>query len=111
MLEVQLLQMDGKKQVAHYAVQGKKFLIGRHDLCQLKLDHKTVSKTHCAILQRANQVLITDLGSRAGTLVNGTELSLAETAPLQHDDRIKLASWSGNVAWQSNAMSTPHLSS
>ena len=91
MVEVQLLQMDGGRPIARHRVRGDKFLLGRHKSCQLKIDSTAVSTTHCVIMRHQDQLLITDLGSRSGTSVNETVLTLAETAPLQHGDRIKLA--------------------
>lgn len=91
MVEVQLLQMDGDRPIARHRVRGEKFLLGRHKSCQLKIDSTAVSTTHCVIMRHQDQLLITDLGSRSGTSVNETVLTLAETAPLQHGDRIKLA--------------------
>lgn len=90
MLEVELVQTDANGDVSRHRVRGKKFLVGRHKMCHLQLEDKSVSKTHCVVIKHRNQVLISDLGSRTGTRVNNEVICLAETAPLQHDDRIQL---------------------
>jgi len=87
MLEIQLQSADSS---APITINRYNFLVGRHSTCNLVLNDASVSKMHCVLLHRGNQVLITDLGSRSGTIVEGTRLNLAETAPLQHGDQIQL---------------------
>ncbi|MEM1070072.1 MAG: FHA domain-containing protein, partial [Planctomycetota bacterium] len=107
MLEVELVQQDGKTEIARHRIRGKKCLVGRHSMCQLQLDDLTLSKTHCVVIKHRNQVLITDLGSRTGTLVNEITLCLAETAVLQHGDRIRLGVCELVISIQDSATGEP----
>jgi predicted component of type VI protein secretion system len=46
-------------------------LVGRNDDCDVRLDHKSVSKLHCILVKTDGLVLIRDLGSTNGTRVTG----------------------------------------
>ena len=46
-------------------------LVGRGDDCDLRIDHKSVSKHHCVLVKTDGLVLLRDLGSTNGTRVNG----------------------------------------
>jgi hypothetical protein len=48
--------------------------IGRHEACTIVLDDPHVSRRHAALEVREDAVIVTDLGSRAGTKVNGVAL-------------------------------------
>lgn len=52
-------------------VDGPRFLIGRHDECDLRPKHESVSRRHCELVHAGHQWLVRDLGSRHGTFVNG----------------------------------------
>ena len=47
------------------------FVIGRDAQCQLRPASAAISKRHCAILVRGQQVFVRDFGSTNGTFVNG----------------------------------------
>jgi pSer/pThr/pTyr-binding forkhead associated (FHA) protein len=48
------------------------FVIGRDAQCQLRPASAAISKRHCAVMVRGNQVFVRDFGSTNGTFVNGT---------------------------------------
>ena len=50
---------------------GEALLIGRGEHCDLVLDDETVSTDHAELTKRGTSYLITDLGSRNGTVLNG----------------------------------------
>jgi predicted component of type VI protein secretion system len=52
-------------------------LVGRTGLCPLQLVHRSVSKTHCALLATAGGLWVIDLLGRGGVLVNGKALRWA----------------------------------
>ena len=60
-------------------------LVGRGEDCELRLDHKSVSKRHCVLVKTDGLVLLRDLGStngngqrvRRGTLLPNDVLSVA----------------------------------
>ncbi len=57
-------------------------LVGRAPACGLVLDAPKVSRTHCRIEAGGDTVLVTDLGSRNGTFVNGKRIEApAHIAP------------------------------
>ncbi len=47
-------------------------IVGRkHGVCDLAIDHPSISKVHCAIARTDGLLFIRDLGSTNGTKVNG----------------------------------------
>ncbi len=56
-------------------------LVGRDDDCDLKVDHKSVSKIHCVIVKTDGLLLLRDLGSTNGTRVNGQRVRRAALLP------------------------------
>jgi pSer/pThr/pTyr-binding forkhead associated (FHA) protein len=55
-------------------LMGDEFLIGRGEDCDLPLHDPEVSRHHCLIRIRHQEVAISDLGSSNGTFVNGHRL-------------------------------------
>src|ERR1700724_2995163 len=56
-------------------------LVGRQEDCDLRLDHKSVSKMHCVIVKTDGLLLLRDLGSTNGTRVNGQRVRRAALFP------------------------------
>ena len=56
-------------------------IIGRKDDCDVRLEHKSVSKIHCVIVKTDGLLLLRDLGSTNGTRVNGTRVRRAALLP------------------------------
>jgi hypothetical protein len=88
--------MDAKLRVVRGPLSGKtirvatgKLLIGREKDCQLRLDSKLVSAHHCVLLLDEYTLRIRDLGSRNGTIVNGTRIGTHESI-LLHDDNVSI---------------------
>src|SRR5690242_9331622 len=48
--------------------------IGRHDECQLRIKSSQVSRKHCELFEKKGLLLVKDLGSSNGTLVNGKKI-------------------------------------
>src|SRR6266571_444343 len=63
-------------------------LVGRKEDCDLRLDHKSVSKMHCVIVKTDGLLLLRDLGSTNGTRVNGQRVRRAALLP---NDQLTIA--------------------
>ena len=53
-------------------------LIGSRRDCDLYIGDSDISKTHCALINTGTSVIATDLCTRAGTFVNGQQISAAK---------------------------------
>ena len=53
-------------------------LVGRQETCDLRIDHKSVSKQHCVLVKRGVKLWVRDLGSTNGSHVNGKRVRRAE---------------------------------
>jgi pSer/pThr/pTyr-binding forkhead associated (FHA) protein len=56
-------------------------VVGRSDDCEVRIDHKSVSKRHCVLVTTDGLVLVRDLGSTNGTRVNGQRVRRAALLP------------------------------
>ena len=65
-------------------------LVGRKEDCDVRLDHKSVSKVHCVLVKTDGLLLIRDLGSTNGTRVNGTRVRRAALLP---NDKVSFANF------------------
>lgn len=72
-MEVRLHVVQGKANVKEI-VLGRETLIGRGSECNLKIASSQVSRRHCRIVVTDDRVLMTDLSSSNGTLVEGDPL-------------------------------------
>lgn len=63
-------------------------VVGRKEDCDLRLDHKSISKFHCVIVKMENTLVIRDLGSTNGTMVNGKKI---RRATLKNNDCLNFA--------------------
>lgn len=64
-------------------------LVGRKEDCDLRLDHKSISKLHCVLVKTDGLLLLRDLGSTNGTRVNGQRVRRAALLP---NDQLQIAS-------------------
>ena len=63
-------------------------LVGRKETCDVRLDHKSISKVHCVLVKTDGLLLLRDLGSTNGTLVNGQRIQ--SQTMLNEGDRIDI---------------------
>ena len=56
-------------------------LVGRQEDCDLALEHKTISKHHCILMQSDGAMLLRDLGSTNGCRINGQKMKSGALLP------------------------------
>jgi predicted component of type VI protein secretion system len=84
-MRAQLLPLDGGRP---FDIVKDLIIVGRKEDCDLRLEHKSVSKMHCVIVKTDGLLLLRDLGSTNGTRVNGTRVRRAALLP---NDQIGIA--------------------
>jgi pSer/pThr/pTyr-binding forkhead associated (FHA) protein len=85
---VSLKVLNGKHAGSELRIGAPRFLIGRGEDCQLRMNNQLVSRHHCVLLVRDRQVSLQDLGSRNGTYVNERRIDAEQG--LKAGDRIKI---------------------
>ena len=73
-MQVKLKVLRGKSAGKEIAVTGQTFVIGRGQECQLRPQSDAISRRHCEISITPDGVLVSDLGSKNGTWINGERL-------------------------------------
>jgi pSer/pThr/pTyr-binding forkhead associated (FHA) protein len=80
-----LLPLDGSPAIE---IVKDLILIGRTERCDLRLDHKSVSKQHCVLSRTDGLLMLRDLGSTNGTKVNNVRVRRAALLP---NDQLSIA--------------------
>jgi pSer/pThr/pTyr-binding forkhead associated (FHA) protein len=84
-MRAQLVPIDGGPPVD---IVKDLVVVGRKEDCDVRLEHKSVSKMHCVIVKTDGLLLLRDLGSTNGTRVNGTRVRRAALLP---NDQLSIA--------------------
>jgi len=87
-MKVQLIVVQGKPEGKTIPLLGPTFKIGRGENCHLRPNSEQVSREHSEFSITADKVVVRDLGSRNGTLVNGK--TLTEPCTLKDRDLIQV---------------------
>jgi predicted component of type VI protein secretion system len=87
-MKVQLVVVRGKPEGKVIPLIGPNFKIGRGETCHLRPNSEQVSREHAEFTIGDDSVIVRDLGSRNGTLVNGKALT-AEYR-LKHGDLVQV---------------------
>ena len=88
-MKVQLIVVRGKPEGKVIPLAGPKFKIGRGETCHLRPNSEQVSREHAEFTIESNAVIVRDLGSRNGTLVNGKALT-TEACKLKDRDLVQV---------------------
>src|ERR1700675_1471535 len=86
-MRAQLIPLDGGRPIE---ICKDLVVVGRKEECDLRLEHKSVSKMHCVIVKTDGLLLLRDLGSTNGTRVNGTRVRRAALLP---NDKLSVANF------------------
>ena len=90
-MRAQLVPLDGG---APIDIVKDMVVVGRKEDCDLRLEHKSVSKMHCVIVKTDGLLLLRDLGSTNGTRVNGQRVRRAALLP---NDQLSIANYKFRV--------------
>jgi pSer/pThr/pTyr-binding forkhead associated (FHA) protein len=90
-MRAQLLPLDGGSPID---INKDLIVVGRKENCDLRLEHKSVSKVHCVLVKTDGLLLLRDLGSTNGTRVNGTRVRRAALLP---NDQLSIAHYKFRV--------------
>ena len=82
-----LVVLAGSNLGEMYKIEGPESVIGRAMSAQLRLNDDGISRRHCRILSIGGRVIVEDLGSANGTLVNG---EMVQHQELKEGDKIRL---------------------
>jgi predicted component of type VI protein secretion system len=69
-----LVVVKGRPEGMEIPLPMPQFLIGRDPRCNLRPSSDSVSKLHCAVIQRKEEVFVRDLKSSNGTFVNNDRI-------------------------------------
>jgi len=97
-MRAQLVPLDGGPPIE---ILKDLTLIGRKEDCDLRLDHKSVSKMHCVIARTDGMLFLRDLGSTNGTRVKPAqgrgEAKRVRRAALLPNDELCIANYKFRV--------------
>src|SRR5437660_6144410 len=102
-MRAQLIPLDGAEPIE---IVKDLTLVGRKEDCDLRLEHKSVSKLHCVIVKTDGLLLVRDLGSTNGTRVNGQRVRRAALLP---NDKLSIANFHYRILFGAAAEPPPGL--
>ena len=73
-MEFQLVVLRGRSASTALKLGDGVTTAGRHDDCQLRIKSSEVSRRHCQFFEKNGMLLVKDLGSSNGTLLNGKKI-------------------------------------
>jgi len=73
--EPHLILTHRRQTLGRFRLAKPQLLIGRNELCDVRVDHDWISRQHAILLRNGEATIIVDLKSRNGTLVNGQRVS------------------------------------
>ena len=95
-MKVSLVVLNaGKTQGQAIPVTLAQFIIGRDPQCNLRPASAVISKRHCAVLVKKDQVFVRDFESTNGTFIN--DIQVKGEVPIKNDDVLKVGPLSFKV--------------
>ena len=88
-MQVSLKVVSGTHEGKVIPIKDEKLLIGRGESCQLRPKSESISRKHCAIVQKDGRLLLVDLKSRNGTFINEKQVSSDKAKVLKNGDRLR----------------------
>ena len=88
-MQVSLKVLSGTHEGKLIPIKDEKFLIGRGETCQLRPKSESISRKHCAIVQKDGRLLLVDLKSRNGTFINEKQVAPDRAKILKNGDRLR----------------------
>lgn len=82
-----LVVLQGTNVGEMHKIEGPELVIGRAVSATVRLNDDGISRRHCRVLSIGAQIIIEDLGSANGTVVNG---EMIQHHPLKEGDKIRL---------------------
>jgi len=79
-------------------------VVGRHESCDVVIDHAGLSKRHCVLVRTDGLLVIRDLATTNGTKVKGQRIRWAALLP---EDRVSLGGYKLRVYLGSDEMPAP----
>lgn len=76
-MELTLVRVTADGGETPVRITKERTVIGRDTSCQIRVPAVDVSRKHCEIAVTAEEVVVADMGSRNGTLVNGEKVERA----------------------------------
>ena len=86
----QLVVVQGRSASQTLKIGASVMTVGRQQDCQLRIASSPVSRKHCQIFEKKGLLLVKDLGSSNGTLVNGKKI--ADQRVLEPGDELTVGS-------------------
>ena len=108
-MKVKLISIDPLFPKLKVVLDKLPVVIGRGPDVGLRLEDRWISRIHCEIDEITGTLIVRDLGSKNGTLVNGEHI---RSAPLMPEDRLTVGMTSFQVQYKCNkSKSRQHVSS
>lgn len=100
-----LIILSGKHQGKRLTLPEGEAVIGRDESCQIRLATNEVSRQHCRLVCEGDHVVVHDLGSRNGTLIN--DIAIQGQTELQPGDILRVGPASFQLAGKKTSTAAP----